>query len=76
MEEEFQLKEYGHLSLFEQSQMTAEERAWWLKRVQKEIEDRNKRESEAAGGSGRSMPSMPSVSMPSVSIPSVSIPRR
>lgn len=77
MEEQYQLHEYAKLSLFEQDQMTAEERAWWLRRTQKEIEERNKREQDAAGGVSRpSTPSMPSVSMPSVSMPSVSMPSR
>lgn len=74
MEEQFQLHEYAKLSLFEQDQMTAEERAWWLKRTQKEIEERNKREQDAAGSVSR--PSIPSVSVPSVSVPSVSMPSR
>jgi len=77
MEEQFQLHEYAKLSLFEQDQMSAEERAWWLKRTQKEIEERNKRENEAAGGVSRpSVPSVPGMSMPSVSVPSVSMPSR
>jgi hypothetical protein len=73
MEEQFQLHEYGKLSIFEQSEMTAEERAWWMKRIQREIEERNERERDAASGSRSSVPS---VSMPSISIPSVSMPRR
>lgn len=67
MEEQFQLKEYAKLNLFEQAEMTSEERAWWLKRTQKEIEERNKKESEASSGASRSLPSMPS--MPSISLP-------
>jgi len=70
MEESFQLHEYGKLSLFEQAQMTAEERAWWLKRVEKEFEDRKKAEESATGNV--SVPSVPS--MPSV--PNISVPRR
>jgi hypothetical protein len=77
MEESFQLKEYGKLSLFEQAQMVAEERSWWLKRIEKEYEDRKKAEEGAASGVSRpSIPSVPGVSMPSVSVPSISVPRR
>jgi hypothetical protein len=36
MEQWYALKEYGNLSLFEQNSMTGEERAWWIKRIEKE----------------------------------------
>jgi hypothetical protein len=42
MEESFLLKHYGHLSIPEQYTMTAEERHWWLKRIDEE----NKRQSK------------------------------
>lgn len=67
MEEQFQLKHYGKLSIFEQANMVSQDRAWWLKRLEKEFEERRKREEGAA--SSVSMPSIPSVSMPSISIP-------
>ena len=77
MEEQFQLKEYGKLSLFEQNQMTAEERIWWLKRLSRENDERNKRESSISRSGMPLMPNIPSVSTPSVpSIPSVSMPRK
>jgi hypothetical protein len=36
MEELFILKRYGNLSIFEILTMTAEERAWWIKRIDRE----------------------------------------
>lgn len=36
MEQMFNLKFYGHFSLFEISTMTAEERSWWIERINKE----------------------------------------
>jgi len=39
MEEQFQLKTYGDLSLFEQNQMTAEERGWWMRRLQRHFDE-------------------------------------
>jgi hypothetical protein len=38
-EEQFQLKIHGKLTLFEQNNMTSEDRAWWLKRAYKEAEE-------------------------------------
>jgi len=40
MEQQFQLKYYGHLSLFEQDQMISEDRAWMLNRIHKELKDK------------------------------------
>lgn len=40
MEQSFILKQYGSISLFEQNNMTAEERAWWVQRLDKEAKDR------------------------------------
>lgn len=48
MEQQFQLKEYGKLDIFEQAQMTAEERGWWMKRLEKEAKDRQEREKKQA----------------------------
>jgi len=36
MNESFILKFYGRFSLFEQINMTAEERAWFIRRIEKE----------------------------------------
>ena len=44
MEQSFLLKHYGHLSIPEQNEMTAEDRNWWLERVDKE----HKKEEDAA----------------------------
>lgn len=43
MEQQFQLHYYGGLSLFEQNQMTAEERSWWLSRVKRARDEENER---------------------------------
>lgn len=43
MEEQFQLKTHGNLSLFEQNQMTAEERGWWMRRLQRHIDEERAR---------------------------------
>jgi len=39
MDQQFQLKEYGKLSLFEQANMTAEERSWYMERLEKKMKD-------------------------------------
>jgi hypothetical protein len=44
MEESFLLKQYGHLTLMEQAGLTAEDRKWWLKK----IDDENNRKNNAA----------------------------
>jgi hypothetical protein len=44
MEQSFLLKHYGHLSINEQMDMTAEERNWWLERLDKE--NKNQKNSE------------------------------
>jgi len=66
MEQQFQLKHHGKLSLFEQNNMTAEDRAWFIKRLDKEFKDRQDQER----GSSPSTPSKPSTprmpSMPSM----------
>ncbi len=40
MEQQHQLKHHGNYNLFEQAQMTPEERSWTLKRLDKEYKDR------------------------------------
>lgn len=40
MEQQFMLKQYGNISLFEQNSMTAEERTWWINRLEKEAQRR------------------------------------
>ena len=43
MEQQFILKEYGRLSLFEQNNMTAEERIWYIRRLEHEYSEKNKK---------------------------------
>lgn len=77
MEQQFQLKHYGELSLFEQANMTAEERAWWMKRLEKEFKEKAEKERQQVGSVPRpSKPSKPSVSRPSMSRSMPSIPSR
>jgi hypothetical protein len=54
MEQQFQLKHYGNLSLFEQSSMVAEDRAWFLRRLEKELKDKAEAEKKQAGSMPRS----------------------
>jgi uncharacterized protein YdaU (DUF1376 family) len=51
MEQQFQLKYYAKLDLFEQKHMSAEDRGWWLKRVEKELREKAEREKQAAQSS-------------------------
>ena len=66
MEQQFLLKRYGKLDLFEQSAMSSEDRQWWLKRIQEENDKQAEAEKKATSGASRpNMPSMPSMpSMP------------
>jgi hypothetical protein len=41
MEESFLLKQYGHLTLMEQAALTAEDRKWWLKKLDEENSRKN-----------------------------------
>ncbi len=62
MEQRFQLKEYGGLSLFEQAQMPAEERAWYINRLEKEYKDKQEREKQQMSSVPKPrMPSRPSI---------------
>jgi len=62
MEQQFLLKRYGKLDLFEQNEMSAEDRNWWLRRIKEENDKQAEEEKKASSGSGRSgMPSMPSM---------------
>lgn len=42
MEQQFQLKMHGNMSIFEQNQMTAEDRRWWIERLKKHFDEINK----------------------------------
>lgn len=53
MEQQFQLKFHGNYSLFEQAQMTAEERAWVMKRLDKEFKDRAEAEKKQMSNAPR-----------------------
>jgi hypothetical protein len=60
MEQQFQLKHHGKLTLFEQNQMTSEERSWFLRRLEKEFQDRKNAE-ENQTKPNQSMPNRPSM---------------
>ena len=53
MEQAFQLKYYGNISSIELMYMNAEERAWWLRRLEKQL----RKENDA--GSGAMSPGAP-----------------
>ncbi len=64
MEQQFQLKYHGKLSLFEQASMVAEDRAWWMKRIERELKEEADRERNKIGSIPR--PHKPSISRPSI----------
>jgi len=57
MEQQHQLKQHGNFSLVEQNMMTAEDRAWHIRRLEREMKERQEAENKAASGIRR--PSMP-----------------
>ena len=57
MEQQFQLKHYGNLSINEQDSMIAEDRVWWMRRLEKEFKDKADKERQQVG----SMPRVPSI---------------
>jgi hypothetical protein len=61
MEENFLLLYYGKFAYKDLCYMTREERWWMLRRINEEIEKKNKAEKSAMSGSGNrpSVPSMP-----------------
>lgn len=62
MEQEFTLKYFGKLSLFEQANMTAESRKWWIQRLKRAKEEENKSSnSQTAGGPPKAHVSKPSL---------------
>ena len=67
MEQLFQLKYHGNFSLLELNNLTAEERNWWVKRLNKQKEAEQK-ESQGSTGGG---PNIPRPSMPNIPKPSV-----
>lgn len=52
MEEQFQLHEFGGLSLSDQNTMTAEDRAWWLKRAERHLKEQEQAANDAARKNG------------------------
>lgn len=66
MEQEYILVKHGRLSLYEIAEMTAEDRKWWIERINKDIEEENKKNK---GGGGQHMPSVPKPNIPKPSIP-------
>ena len=62
MEQSFALKKHGNMTLFEQDIMTAEDRAWWIERLQEE----NKKEQEAQKKSMGHVPRIPSIKKPHI----------
>jgi hypothetical protein len=59
MEQQFQLKRGDGYSVFEQAQMPAEERAWVMRRIEREHKDRQEAEQRQTSSIPR-MPRMPS----------------
>ena len=49
MEQSFLLKKHANLSTFEQGFMPAEERAWWIDRINRDIQKDNERNTSAPG---------------------------
>ncbi len=43
MEEQFILHYHGKMTLFEQENMTAEDRQWWIERLKKQAEEEENR---------------------------------
>jgi hypothetical protein len=65
MEENFLLLYYGKFSYKDLCYMTREERWWMLRRINAEVEKKNKAEKSAMSGGGRSAPSIPKPRKPS-----------
>ena len=63
MEQSFQLKKHGELSLFEQDIMASEDRAWWMARLKKMHEEQKQQSNMAA------TPSIPKPNIPTPNIP-------
>lgn len=61
MQQAFLLKRYGSLSLMEQAYMTAEERRWWIDRIDHENQKQNQANSVPAPGTIAPSPGSPPV---------------
>lgn len=68
MEQFFTLKYHGKLSLWELNNLTAEERSWWIKRLnkQKEMEEQQSSSAQTPSIPRPSVPNIPKPSMPSL----------
>ena len=67
MEQSFLLKYHIGLSLFEQATMTAEERNWWIQRIDKERKEENK--IVEGNRSSIAMPKVPKIHIPHIPRP-------
>jgi len=47
LEEQYLLKKYANLDLFEQNQIPAEDRRWWLDRIKRDQEEEKERAQKA-----------------------------
>ena len=61
LEQMFQLKHHGHLNLFEQDLLTAEDRKWWIDRIKKQYEDEEKQSKSSSNVSMPHLPNMPNM---------------
>ena len=53
MDQSFLLKHYGHLSIEEQNNMTAEDRMWWIRRINEERERKENANKNVAKAPGK-----------------------
>jgi len=60
MEQQYSLKRGEGLTIFEQNNMTAEDRSWWMRRIQRDI-DKEKEQSRSTR-----MPSVPRPRRPNI----------
>lgn len=60
------LKEYCHLSLFEQRLMTGEERVWYIERHNEELRKREENQKRASRKQSVARPKIPNISKPSI----------
>lgn len=56
MEQSFILKHHGRMSLFEQNNMTSEERIWWIRRLEKQSDDEKAAVDNGSHNSGKLPP--------------------
>jgi len=61
MNESFLLKHHGNLSLAEQDRMSAEDRRWWIRRINEEIEKSNNKSTNMPAGKRDHTPGQPPI---------------